>query len=609
MHGVDETGNEDTRARALSRDLARLLATCVDYHDGVSQRHSTRVAWIAKEIAAALGVDEASAFFGGLVHDVGALELEDSVVTHARHGFEHVLARQHPLRGASLLRPLTSLQPLAEAVAAHHERLDGSGFPRGLARDDVPLAGAILGLADELELTLRNVPSSSREAALAAHVRGARAPRFASGLLEAAVASFPRWGARVYDLASLGAALDGLRLPLPAGEDLDERLVTAELTWLVRRVLDAKLGRSGPASIRTAILSHRIARALGEAPWEATWVAMLHELGALALPRILVESREALGPSERALFERHAELTREMLAALPALSHLAHAAGSVFEAFHGRGLAGREARAADPVADEIPLAARIVAYASVFERAHAAVEGASLEEALDVVRMQVGSTLDPALAEAALDVLSAAGQLHVGPHDPTAFVRALGLETVDRASDAAGARRLVLTLERDLARRDEHLAQLEAELAARTLRLEAQVEQLALGQQRIEALERELAERVIEHEAQVARSEASRERIEHLERELLHKSRLLDEALSRRGMPKVPHPVPHPPSEPPALVRDPAEAALLFDEGLDHARNGAWAAALAVWERALELDPGHRMLLANLEIARRKLAA
>ena len=67
--------------------------------------------------------------------------------------------------------------------------------------------------------------------------------------------------------------------------------------------------------------------------------------------------------------------------------------------------------------------------------------------------------------------------------------------------------------------------------------------------------------------------------------------------------------MPHPPSEPPALVRDPAEAALLFDEGLDHARNGAWAAALAVWERALELDPGHRMLLANLEIARRKLAA
>ncbi|MBX7193699.1 MAG: response regulator [Sandaracinaceae bacterium] len=71
--------------------------------------------------------------------------------------------------------------------------------------------------------------------------------------------------------------------------------------------------------------------------------------------------------------------------------------------------------------------------------------------------------------------------------------------------------------------------------------------------------------------------------------------------------PKVVH-VPHPPPTP-SPEEAANEAGLLFDEGLDHARNGAWAKALSLWEQALELQPDNRMLIANLEIARRKTQA
>ena len=140
-------------------DLAVAFAAAVDAKDGDGYDHSRSVADLAGDIGEMVGlsVDEIELVrTAGLVHDVGYLDVDDSIFAKDEQptDAEWDELASHAERGARILARCGFGQ-IAEWVRLHHERIDGGGYPDGLAGDAIPLEARILHVADADEATTR----------------------------------------------------------------------------------------------------------------------------------------------------------------------------------------------------------------------------------------------------------------------------------------------------------------------------------------------------------------------------------------------------------------------------------------------------------------------
>jgi HD-GYP domain-containing protein (c-di-GMP phosphodiesterase class II) len=89
----------------------------------------------------------------GAIHDIGKISVPAEVLSRPGKlsAIEMELVRQHPQQGYEILKDVQTSWPLAEIVYQHHERLDGSGYPRGLKGEEILLEARILGVADVVE--------------------------------------------------------------------------------------------------------------------------------------------------------------------------------------------------------------------------------------------------------------------------------------------------------------------------------------------------------------------------------------------------------------------------------------------------------------------------
>ncbi len=146
------------RDRATSAATSTVLAAVADVEsrDPHGPGHGDRVAAIADRIAGELGLDvqqRDALRVAARLHQVGKATLSDEAVA-GPEGLEGAALdehRSHPERAARLLRPAAGDQ-VADAVASYRERHDGSGFPQGVAGDDIPLLARVLALADTLDV-------------------------------------------------------------------------------------------------------------------------------------------------------------------------------------------------------------------------------------------------------------------------------------------------------------------------------------------------------------------------------------------------------------------------------------------------------------------------
>jgi putative nucleotidyltransferase with HDIG domain len=132
--------------------LAGLMRT-LDIRDQRAARHAAAVARFAKDIAAAVGMSAGEcelAHTAGLLHDIGHFALSDRVAERGKTLTEEdwVAIQRHPELGADLLRDLGMYGPVAEIVLAHHERIDGRGYPQGLTGDQIPELAKIISVAE-----------------------------------------------------------------------------------------------------------------------------------------------------------------------------------------------------------------------------------------------------------------------------------------------------------------------------------------------------------------------------------------------------------------------------------------------------------------------------
>lgn len=125
----------------------------LDLRDKETEGHSQRVTGMALLIAAQLGLDEAELIHvrrGALLHDIGKMGVPDAILLKpgALTADEQVIMRQHPQHAYDLLSQIDYLRPALDIPYAHHEKWDGTGYPRGLRAATIPLAARIFAVAD-----------------------------------------------------------------------------------------------------------------------------------------------------------------------------------------------------------------------------------------------------------------------------------------------------------------------------------------------------------------------------------------------------------------------------------------------------------------------------
>ena len=145
-------------AERLAAAVLETLLRAIDANDGETGAHVRRVARYALILADAADLDEhaiRNVERIALFHDVGKIDEalfdiihDDSKLTPA----EREAVRTHPDRGANVLAPLAAFYPdLSSGILAHHERWDGTGYPRGLCGRAIPFSARIVAIADAFD--------------------------------------------------------------------------------------------------------------------------------------------------------------------------------------------------------------------------------------------------------------------------------------------------------------------------------------------------------------------------------------------------------------------------------------------------------------------------
>lgn len=184
--------SEEKQLRAASSTSAGLDAILVGWGLALEQKdpgtwsHCQRVAAFATVLAEALDLEEEeirAIACGALLHEVGKLEIPEAILRKPAKltAEEMLIMRGYCLRGYEIVRKEAVVETVAEIVRSHRERFDGTGYPRGLMGEAIPLGARIVAVAETFEMLVQDRPH-----------RGARA-------FAVARAEIQHWSGRMFD--------------------------------------------------------------------------------------------------------------------------------------------------------------------------------------------------------------------------------------------------------------------------------------------------------------------------------------------------------------------------------------------------------------------------
>jgi putative nucleotidyltransferase with HDIG domain len=154
---AEELEKRTTQLATMQVGVLAAMVQTLGLRDRMTARHSAAVARFAREIASAAGRSEDEqelVHTAGLLHDIGKFALPDAILLGQRplDDADWARIRRHPEDGARVVRRVDGYGPVADIVLLHHERLDGHGYPYGLAGDDIPLFARMVAVADAYDV-------------------------------------------------------------------------------------------------------------------------------------------------------------------------------------------------------------------------------------------------------------------------------------------------------------------------------------------------------------------------------------------------------------------------------------------------------------------------
>ena len=141
----------------------RTLAAAIDEKDPYTRGHSGRVSKYSVILAETIGMPEEEVYkirISALLHDVGKIGIDDRILKKPAGltAEEFEVMKQHPLKGANIIRPVAKLREMIPGIELHHESLDGRGYPYGLKAEEIPPMARVIMVADTLDAMTTNRP-------------------------------------------------------------------------------------------------------------------------------------------------------------------------------------------------------------------------------------------------------------------------------------------------------------------------------------------------------------------------------------------------------------------------------------------------------------------
>jgi putative nucleotidyltransferase with HDIG domain/PAS domain S-box-containing protein len=135
----------------------------LDLRDKETEGHTQRVTELTIQLAKKMGVADKELIHirrGALLHDIGKMGVPDAILFKADNlsESEWELMRKHPTFAYKLISPITFLQPALDIPYCHHEKWDGTGYPRGLKREEIPLSARLFAVIDVWDALLSDRP-------------------------------------------------------------------------------------------------------------------------------------------------------------------------------------------------------------------------------------------------------------------------------------------------------------------------------------------------------------------------------------------------------------------------------------------------------------------
>ena len=144
------------KLEVLIDGIIKALSNTVESRDPYTFGHQGRVAQIAEDISRKMGLSESSIkvlWMAATIHDIGKIYVPSEFLTKPGKlsDIEFAVIKTHPDVGYQIIKNIEFEWPIAEMVRQHHERMDGSGYPQGLAGEEILLESRILAVADTFE--------------------------------------------------------------------------------------------------------------------------------------------------------------------------------------------------------------------------------------------------------------------------------------------------------------------------------------------------------------------------------------------------------------------------------------------------------------------------
>ena len=180
-----------TRRSSISHETVRALALALDAKDPQSRHHSERVARYAYAVGERLDFDVQPLELltaAALLHDIGVLAVPDALLQRSDQLLPHELdvVREHAVIGGRILEA-AGLGEIAGWVRHHHERVDGRGYPDGLAGDAIPIESRIIGVVEALETITANRYERPRRATALDELEAHKGTQFDAAVTDALV--------------------------------------------------------------------------------------------------------------------------------------------------------------------------------------------------------------------------------------------------------------------------------------------------------------------------------------------------------------------------------------------------------------------------------------